>query len=230
MNELQKNFDDLLLLAQNSFESHDVPLKDLRLKVTSLCVNQKQNIPMFDRSKFGEINTFSCEEIFSFLTRMEVWDFLNFQVLQEIVEKFIPNDAEVSRKISEYAPQIEAFKNETNLRDYIRVRGSGANAIPEYRDVTVKMKRDYNTFTLAQLSEEEGFLANQFHLNQFIFWLKDVEPGCIQITWRVPAGAIPLLKPDKLAKKDKALKERGICEFRVEGRHLYKVNTTICMH
>ena len=230
MNELQKKFDDLLILVQNSFESNGVPLKDLRLKVTSLCVNQNQNIPMFDRSKLREINTFSCEEIFSFLTRMEVWDFLNFQVLQEIVEKFIPNDAEVSRKISEYAPEVEAFKNETNLRDYIRVRGSGANAIPQYKDVMVKIKRDYDRFTLAQLSEEEGFLANQFHLNQFIFWLKNVEDGCVQITWLVPASAIQLLKPEKLAEKGKALRERGIREIWVDGRYVYKVYTTTCMH
>ena len=228
--ELQKKFDDVLLLAQKSFELHDVPLKQLHLKVTSLCVNQKQNIPLFNHSKFEEVNALSCEEIFSFLTRMEIWDFLNFQVLEEIVVKFIPNDTEVSGKISEYAREVEAFKNETNLRDYIRVRASGANAIPEYRDIMVKIERDYDRFTLADLSEEEGFLANQFLLNQFIFWLNNIEPGCIQITWLVPASAIQLLKPDELAKKGKALKERGIREIWVDGRYVYKVNgITLCM-
>ena len=232
MNELQKKFDDLLLLAQKSFSSHAVPLKEFRLKVTCLCVNQKQNIPLFNHSKFGEINSFSSEEIFSFLTRMEVWDFLNFQVLEEIVERFIPNDAEVGGKISEYAPEVEAFKNTTNLQDYIRVRGTGANVTPEYRDVMVKIQRDYNRFTLADLAEEEGFLANQFLLNQFIFWLKDVEEGCVQITWLVPASAIQLLKPEKLAEKGETLRKRGIREIWVDGRYVYKVNTTTttCMH
>ena len=228
--ELQKKFDEVLLLAQKSFKSCDVPLSELRLKVISLCVSQKQNIPLFDQSEVEKISTFSYDEIFSFLTSKEVWDFLNFDVLQEIVKRFIPDDTEVSRKISEYAPQVEAFKNETNLRDYIRVRGSGANAIPEYKDLMVKIERDYNTFTLTDLTKEEGFLAHQFLLNQFVFWLKDVDGGCVQITWRVPASAIPLLKPDKLAKKSKALEERGIREVWVDGRYVYKVNTTVCMH
>ena len=79
--------------------------------------------------------------------------------------------------------------------------GGGASPILHYRDVMVKIERDYNTFTLADLSELENFLANQFLLNQFIFRLKDFEKGCVQITWLVPAGAIQLLKSDELAKK-----------------------------
>ena len=230
INVLQKKFDDVLLLAQKSFKSRAVPLSELRLKVTSLCVSQKQNIPLFDQSEIRLINTYSYEEIFTFLTSKEVWGFLNFQVLQEIVEQFIPSDTEVSGKISEYTPQVDAFKDETYLQDYVRIRGSGANTIPEYRDVMVKIQRDYDRFTLADLSKEEGFLANQFLLNQFIFWLKNVEPGCIQITWLVPASAVQLLKPDELAKKGKALKERGIREIWVDGRYVYKVHVHVYTH
>ena len=142
---------------------------------------------------------------------------------------FIPDDKEVSRKFSEYASMVNEFKNNTSVQDYIRVRG-GTNAIPDFRDVTVRLERNYKNFTLADLSKLEDFLANQFLLNQFIFRLKDVEQGCVQITWLVPAGAIPLLKPDKLAKKDKALRERRIREVWVDGRYVYKVNTTVCMH
>ena len=206
IDELQDEFNDILVLAQESFESHAVPLKKFRLSVTSLCVNQKQNIPIFNQSMLEVIEKSSCDEIFSFLTRMEVWDFLNFRVLQKIVKSFIPDDDEICRRISEYAPKVEEFKKKTNLQDYIRVRASGTTPIPGYKTVMVKIDREYNMFTLADLAKEEEFLANQFLLNQFIFRLKDAGRGCVQITWLVPANAIPLLKPDKLAKKGEALK------------------------
>ena len=88
IDELQDEFDDILVLAQESFVLRAVPLKKFRLSVTSLCVNQKQNIPMFNQSMLEVIEKSSCDEIFSFLTRMEVWDFLNFRVLQKIVKSF----------------------------------------------------------------------------------------------------------------------------------------------
>ena len=88
----------------------------------------------------------------------------------------------------------------------------------------VKIDRDYGTFTLANVAEEEEFLDNEFLLNQFIFRLNDVERGCVQITWFVPANAIPLLMPEKLAQKGEALKKRGILKIRVDDRYVYMVN------
>lgn len=224
IDNLQDEFDEILILAQTSFEAHAVPLKKFRLRVTSLCVSQKQNIPMFNQSMLEVIDKSSCEEIFSFLTRMEVWDVLNFRVLQKIVETFIPDDDEVCTRIADYAPKVEEFKEATTLQDYIRVRASGASAIPGYRSIMVKINRDFKNFTLANLAKEEEFLANQFFLNQFVFHLKDAGRGCVQITWLVPASAIPLLKPEKLAEKGEALKERKIIEIRVDERYVYMVS------
>ena len=229
LDELQDEFDDILVLAQEAFESHAVPLKKLRLTVTSLCINREQSIPMFNQSKLEVINTSSCDELFTFLIRMQVWDALNFHILKKIVEKYIPNDAEICKRIHDYAPKVEKFKKKTNLRDYIRIRASGPTAIPGYRTVMVKVNKFDNTFTLADVAEEEKFLANQFLLNQFIFRLKDAGRGGVQITWLVPASAIPLLMPEKLAKKGQALKERKMLETRVDDRYVYTVHITFCI-
>ena len=76
--DLEKKFDGLLVLVQTSLKSAGVPLENLRLKVARLCMSQKQNIPLFNQSMLEEIDESSCDEILSFLTRMEVWDYLNF--------------------------------------------------------------------------------------------------------------------------------------------------------
>lgn len=224
MMKLQENFDDVLVLVQRSFKSHPVPPEDLRLRVTSLCVSQKQNIPFYNKSMLEVINKQSCEEIFSFLTRLEAWDFLNFYILQEIVKKCIPDDTDVQEKIDEHAREVEKFKETTLLQDYMRVRCSGATPIPGYRTVMVKIEQSYRNFTLAHLANEEKFIANLFLLNQFIFRLRDGASGCVQITWLVPANAIQLLKPEALAEKGKALKERHIFEIRVDNKYVYTVS------
>ena len=222
--KLQENFDDVLVLVQRSFKSHAVPVEDLRLRVTSLCVSQKQNIRFYNKSILEVINTQSCEEIFSFLTCLEAWDFLNFHILQVLVKKCIPGDSGVQEKIDEHAREVEKFKRDTLLQDFIRVRCNGATPIPGYRTVMVKIERSYRNFTLADLANEEEFLADLFLLNQFIFRLKDGASGCVQITWLVPTNAIELLKPEVLAAKGKALKERQIIEIRVDNQYVYTVS------
>ena len=224
---MQEEFDDILLQAQESFRLNDVPLEKFRLKATSLCVSKKHNIPMFEESKLEKINTYSCDELFHLLTRMEVWDILNFQVLQGIVKKFIPNDIETCRRIGTYALKVSEFKEATLLRDYVRIKASGTKAMPGYTTVMVKINENYGTFTLANVAEEEEFLENEFLLNQFIFRLSDGDRGCVQITWLVPASAMPLFMPEKLAEKGEALKKRGILKIRVDNRYVYMVNIAL---
>ena len=227
IDELQDEFNSIVITTQSLFASRDVPLRLFRQLITSLCVSQKQNIPFFNPQMIEEISNFSCDEIFLFLTRNEVWDFLNFHVLTKIVNQFLSDEREIKKCIESYQPKVNDFKQVTFLEDYVRVRASGTAPIPGCKDVMVKLKRKYKYFTLADLSEEEKFLASQFLLNQFIFRLKNSEIGCVQITWLVPQTAIELLKPENLARKGEALKQWGILEIRVDNRYVYMVSNCI---
>ena len=224
MDNLQDEFNKIVISIQSRMVSENVPLKFFRQLITSLCVNQKQNIPLFSPQMINEISNYTLDEIFLFLTRNEVWDFLNFHVLTKIVKQFI-NDAEsINQNIAVYQMRVDIFKRETYLLDYIKVRASGASPIPGCKDVMVKIEQNYETFTLAQLSEQEEFLCSQFLLNQFIFRFKESRSGCVQITWLVPQAAIDLLMPANLARKGDALKEHGILEIRVDNRYVYMVS------
>jgi len=155
LEELQEEFSDILISAQTSFVSQQVPLDQVRLWVTNLCVDQKENIPAFDKSELKEINTSSINEIFTFLTRHEVWDILNFRVLQRMVKRFIPDDRNVKESIERYASKVDTFKNSTILLDYIRVRVNGPKEYPNHITVLAKIKssREFDNFTLADVDE-----------------------------------------------------------------------------
>ena len=210
-------------MTQSLLMARNVPLILFRQLITSLCVNQKQNIPFFSTQLICEISGFSFDGIFLFLTRNEVWDFLNFHVLTKIVKQFLTDDKTIQRAIEDYQPKVDDFKKNTFLQDYVQVRSSGASPIPGCKDVMVKLKRKYERFTLADVSQQEMFLASQFLLNQFIFRFKDAEMGCVQITWLIPETAIDLLMPENLARRGEALKHCGIMEIRVNNRYVYKV-------
>lgn len=169
IDKLQVEFESILYLTQQSFRSDAVPVEKFRLKVASLCASQKQNIPMYDQSIKHLVILSSCDEIFSFLTHIKVWDILNFRVLQKIVEKFIPDNGKVCKKIDEYAKKVEEFKVDTYLRDYIQVRYSHSTVFPSYSTLMAKIDRDYKKFTLADVARQQQFLANEFLLSEFIF-------------------------------------------------------------
>lgn len=230
MDNLQDEFNKIMISIQSRIASENVPLMLFRQLITSLCVSQKQNIPLFSPQMMNEIINYSFDEIFLFLTRNEVWDFLNFHVLKKIVKQFI-NDAEsINQSIAVYQMRVDRFKRETYLPDYIKVRASGASPIPGCKDVMVKIERDYGTFTLEQLSDEEEFLCSQFLLNQFIFRFKESRSGCVQITWLIPEAAVNELMPAKLAENGEALKEHGILEIRVDNRYVYMVSNIHCTY
>ena len=116
MNSVTFSFQLKHLLCHKKFA-----LAQVHLWVTQLCVDQKENIPAFNKSELKDINTSSISELFTFLTRHEVWDILNFRVLQRMVKQFIPGDRNVKEDIEKYASKVERFKEATLLRDYIRI-------------------------------------------------------------------------------------------------------------
>jgi acetyl-CoA synthetase len=223
MDGLQDDFNSIIIKTQSLIVAKNVPLMLFRQLITSLCVNQKQNIPFFTTQMITEVSNFSFDDIFLFLTRNEVWDFLNFHVLTKIVKHFLAGEKMIQRAIESYQPKVDVFKRNTFLQDFVQVRSSGACPIPGCKDVMVKVKGMYERYTLADVSEQEQFLASQFLLNQFIFKLKEAETGCVQITWLIPETAIELLLPENLAKRGEALKHQGILEIRVDNRYVYKV-------
>ena len=227
MDDLQDEFNSIVILTQSLVVAKNASLMLFRQLITSLCVQQKQNIRLFTTPMICEISNYSFDDIFLFLTQYEVWDFLNFHVLTKIVKQFLTDDKMIQRAIEDYQPKVDIFKKNTFLRDYVQVRSNGTCPIPGCKDMMVKLKRNYAQFTLADVSEQEQFLASQFLLNQFIFRLKYAEEGCVQITWLIPQTAINLLMPENLAKKAEALKHQGIMEIRVDNRYVYKVSSPI---
>ena len=226
LRELEERFNDLLVMAQRALESQHVPIGELHVRLSSFCVDIEDNIPFFDRHMLELVTKSRVSDIFSLMRRIKVWDPINYRVLTTLLRKCIPadHDSNIFDHFEQYSVQTERFKRETLLRDYNALKGRRHIFPHGCTTVTVKFERKYNMYTLADLAEDEAFLAGEFLLHQMIFRFKESHYGCISVTWFVPACAVPLLEPPLSTEKRKALEKRGVIELIVDEKYIYRVS------
>ena len=121
-------------------------------------------------------------------------NFLNYEILQHILFNF--SDDSLQRDMDEYASMMEDFFQETRLCDFLEcwpVRGKAPPA-EELSNFVVKHKKDWNTCTLHDLDILEKSLARKLFLPTFAVLLRDASPGCVSVTFSVPASLVPQLQ------------------------------------
>ena len=127
-------------------------------------------------------------------TVLEVWvklspylNFLNYEILQHILFTF--SDDNLQREMEEYKSLVEEFFQETKLCDFLDcwpVRGK-TPPVDQLCDFVVKHKKDWNTCTLHDLDLLEKSLARKLFLPTFAVLLRDASPGCVRVTFSIPA-------------------------------------------
>ena len=121
-------------------------------------------------------------------------NFLNYEILQHILFNF--SDGSVQKDMDEYASMMEDFFQETRLCDFLEcwpIKGETPPA-EELSKFVVKHKKDWNTCTLHNLDILEKSLARKLFLPTFAVILRDASPGCVSVTFSVPASLVPQLQ------------------------------------
>ena len=221
---MQRKFASLLTLACQKLKT--VSIVDLRVFITQLCADQKENIPLFDEHMSEIINHSTLEELFIFLSRIGAWDFLNFHILACIAQEY-DEDKKLVDKVRKYESEVNEFKKQTKLRDFLRVWPGRTHykSLPGRVPLTTKRNIQWDEYTLANLAEDEEYLASQFRLHQFIFHFSNAEPGSVTLMWLIPASAAALIEK-AIMEKEPDLKRMKIQELTV-GIFTYKVPLTI---
>ena len=222
LRQLEEKFNDLLVMAQKALVSQNVPVSEIHLRLTALCVDIEDNIPLFNTHVLGVIAKSMVPEIFALMTRIKAWDILNYRVLSTLLKKCIPED-EVHGYVEQYSAEADTFKRQTLVRDYMRLRGSSLTYPRGCTTLAAKIEEKYNQYTLADLATDEAFLANEFLLQQMIFHFKESQQGCICVTWFIPKSSMSHLTPPLINKSWEALKKRGIIELIVDEKYIYRV-------
>ena len=193
--EFEKKFAGLLCIANGALKQAGVTDSDVRIFLNQMSVGQKENIPLYEKRMADIISHFSIEEIILFCSRIELWDFLNFQLLQDVADHF--GVETLQSPLRDYSMAINEFKQDTKLVDFLRVwAGRNAlNTLPDSEPIFAKINSlKWEDCTLADVACHEEYLAGEFRLKQLVLRFSNAGKGCVVLMWLVTKSVASEMK------------------------------------
>ena len=151
----------------------------------------------------------SVDEIILALSENGLWDYLNYDLLQDIIEEFASDDDELNAMMEQYQRdltghvltlQIQTYLEATDNNDPIATsdsENSGDEIIPAllpqqkrkfFKQLSLKIEANVTDCTLGYIKGLWQSLANQFRLPRPAMILHSIAEGCICITWLIPSN------------------------------------------
>ena len=164
--KLENNFANLLHFAVNALKHAGVTDSDVHIFLNQISLSHKENIPLHDLRMSELITHQTLEEIFLFCSRIEVWDFLNFQLLMDLADHFRVKDLQAH--LQKHITAVNIFKQDTKLIDFLRI-WNFLNRLPNSDLVFAKLKEiKWDDYTLEDVARHEKFLMSGFRLKQLV--------------------------------------------------------------
>ena len=193
--KLETDFAGLLCFAHNALKRAHVTDADARIFLTQMSVSHKENIPLYKKQMADIISCLTLEEIILFCSRMEIWDFLNFQILQDLANHF--KVKELQSRLQDYGAAVSVFKQKTKLVDFLHI-WAGRNSLktlPDSEPVFAKLKAiKWEDYTLEDVAHHEQYLASEFHLKQLVMRFSNAGKGCVVLMWLVTKSVAAEMK------------------------------------
>ena len=122
------------------------------------------------------------------------WNFLNFDLLEHLVSGFGSED--LKKKMESYKFDLQSFRKATRICDFIDCWPERVEPPPEreLREFVAKVGYCWDHCTLEDLDMLEGVITRKFFLPRFAFWLREIMPGSITVTWLIPAPFVRALQ------------------------------------
>ena len=180
----------------------------------------------------------SINEIFRALGKYKLWDYLNYYLLQSIIEHFVSDDDELTRMMKQYQQdltgytltlQIPTYLDSTQYECPIVTMSDDENSADElvpalkhnlFKELSVKIDANVNEHSVDYITNLWQSLANQFALPHVAMILHKVAEGCIGITWLIPANLVEYVT--RMAQKTSNMfAEKHILRVMLEEQCIY---------
>ena len=183
-------------------------------------------------------STGSLDEIFCALGKYGLWDYLNYYLLQTIIEEFASDDDELKNMMEQYQRdltghvltlQIETYLNAIHPNATSDSENSDEETVPAippqqrrelFKKLTCKIDTKITDHTLAYVSKVWESLSNQFALPRPAMILLRIAEGCLGITWLIPANLVK--RVTRIAQKTTSMfAEQHILRMVLEEQCIY---------
>ena len=154
------------------------------------------------------------------------WDFLNFDLLEHIINKF--GSARLKHKMKSYKRDLQSFRKSTRLCDFIScwpVRGQTPPET-ELREFVAKVGHHWDNCTLEDLEKLKGVITHKFFLPEFVLRLRELKEGCITIIWLIPVPFVKVLQEAIESTNSEFFLEQNIETITIDGQECHSSSRT----
>ena len=216
--KLEREFAGHLCFAYNALKHAGIS-DDVHIFLTEMSVSQRENIPMFEQRMADIVSHVTLKEIILFCSRIQIWDFLNYQILQDIADHF--KVEELQTRLHEYSIAVNVFKRNTKLGDFLRIwsRRNSLNTLPDSEAVFAKLSAiNWDECTLEDVARHEKYLTSEFQLRQFVMRFSNAGEGCVLLMWLVTKSVAAEMKKIMSSEEKPAFDSMTIEELNIGGR------------
>ena len=152
----------------------------------------------------------SLDEIFRALSKYRLWDYINYYLLQSIIEEFASEDDELKNMMEQYLKdltghiltlRIQTYLDASHYERSINTSSSDSENLTDeivpapppcelFKKLSIKVKANVTDHSLNYVNELWQSLAIQFTLPQPAMILHSIAKGCVGITWLIPANLV----------------------------------------
>ena len=192
----------------------------------------------------------SLDEIFRALSKHRLWDYINYYLLQSIIEEFADDDKELNGMMEQYQQDLTGHILALRIQTYLdatkhHIATSDSDNSPDgvvplrqnhdevlplqqdyelFRKLTVKCEVNVTNHTLSYVVNLWRSLAKQFALPQPAMILHDIAEGCIGITWLIPPNLVKYVT--RMAQETTNMfAEENVLKVALEEQCIYPMET-----
>ena len=217
--EFDERFDALKKSAREYLEKLRVSVKEVADTLTSLPADFKNEHKQFLKENLTEI--YQAPDLAQQFGAINLhWDYLNYQLLDYLIQKF--NLKEVKGEMKTYKEDLQQFRKKTPLKLFCQAHiRKHINPPPGFHEVVAEIKIKWSAAEDVMLEDAEEFrqkYADHYSLREFAMMLVEVLPGSFIITWFIPNSIVEKLKvnvPTSILKKYSVIKMKiaGYCVY-----------------
>ena len=242
--KIEGRFSKLVTKSRKTLQSKEVDFKDVQEFL--ITINSSPN----SRDGSDIVTTVlesavSLDEIFRALSKYKVWDYLNYYLLQSIIEEFASDDDVLNDMMEQYQRDLTGHVLTQKIQTYldankypVATSDSESSAdenftslLPKqkhklYKKLSAEVKANITDHSVKYVYDLWQSLANQFRLPRPAMILHRIAEGCICITWLISTNLITHITRMVRETSD-MFAEKQIQRVMLEEQCIYPMETLI---
>ena len=213
-------------VLQDKLDSKEITSNRFRLFLGNLYSCQgKMNGSQFVKKLFKPCVNIS--EMFEMLTVEGVWDFMNYYLLESIIEEY--GDDRTKAMMEQYKQDLTGYLLVTKIKDHldaVDLEHPTRRILPIPQEelfslLTTKTEGvNISDHTLKYVKDLWESLRKQFSLPKHILVLYKIGDGCLEITWCIPSKLAAYVVR-KAKESEDYFREQQFLRVSVDGVHMY---------